>query len=366
MKKRCKNIDITDLEFIETAICDCLKNKKSSRRDIIQFKRNYPTLSSMALEMQKEIKNHKLELKPIWYKDKYDQASRKTRHIGIQDIKQQFYDYVVVNALIAGGLRNTLGAHQYASIKGRGQLRGAQRINVWLKDKDSRYYIKMDVKGYYKSIPHEKLMGYLHKIIGNDDLLWLIEELVNTFSEGLAIGSYMSQFLANLYMSIIYHKVEEMHKIRNSRGKQLRVRLVYHQLIYMDDILIVGRNSRDLIRAARMIEDECAKLGLTIKDRWAIQKMDKDAFIDMMGFRVYRDHITVRRKNFKRIRRAYIRFARKPDSLRLARRIVSFYGCLKHSNSIKFCHRYNVYKLTKKARRVISNDSKVRRRAAAS
>lgn len=366
MKRKCKNIDITDLNFLATAIYECLKNKSRTRKDVVRFNSEYPYSSKMALEMREEIRNHRLNLKPIWYKDKYDQASGKTRHIGIQDIKQQFYDYAVINALVAGGVGNTIGAHQYASIRGRGQLKGAQRIHKWLKDRDSRYYIKMDVKSYYKSIPQKKLISYLHKVIKNDDLLWLIEELLKTFDEGLAVGSYMSQFLANLYMSVIYHKVEEMHRIRHSRGKEIRMRLVYHQLIYMDDILIIGRNARDLISAAQMIESECAKLGLTIKDGWAIQKLGNGAFIDMMGFRIYRDHITIRRKNFKRIRRAYIRFARKSNSLRMARRIVSFYGWLKHSNSIRFCHKYNVYELTKKARRIISNDSKVRCRTVTS
>lgn len=364
MKRKCKNVDITDLGFIEEAIYDCLKNKSHTRKDVVRFNREYPYLYQMALEMREEIRNHKLNLKPIWYKDKYDQASGKTRHIGIQDIKQQFYDYVVVNALVAGGVGNTIGAHQYASIKGRGQLKGAQRIHKWLKDRDSRYYIKMDVKSYYKSIPQKKLISYLHKVIKNDDLLWLIEELLKTFDEGLAVGSYMSQFLANLYMSVIYHKIEEMHRIRHSRGNEIRMRLVYHQLIYMDDILIIGRNARNLISAAQMIENECSILGLSIKPEWSVEKITSKTFVDMMGFRIYRDHITVRRKNFKRIRRAYIRYANNPKSIQLARRVVSFYGNLKHSNSIQFCHKYNVYKLTKKARRSISNDSKVRCRTA--
>lgn len=360
MKRKCKNVDITDLGFICTAIDDCLRNKRKTRNDIIRFERDYPSTTAMALEMQEEIKNRELNLKPIWYKDKFDQASGKTRHIGIQDIKQQFYDYVVVNALVAGGLDKTIGAHQYASIKNRGQLKAAIKISKWLKGSNSRYYIKLDVKSYYKSIPHDMLMQYLRRTICNDDLLCLVEGLINTFDEGLAVGSYMSQFLANLYMSIIYHKIEEMHKIRHSRGKEIRQRLVFHHLIYMDDILIIGRNAKDLIKAAHEIENECADLGLTIKPGWAVEKITDTAFIDMVGFRIYRDHITVRRKNFKRLRRAYVRFAKRPKSVKLARRVVSFYGCLKHSDSQRFCHKYNVYRLTRRARKVISRDCKIR------
>ena len=188
MKRKCKNVDITDLGFICTAIDDCLRNKRKTRNDIIRFERDYPSTTAMALEMQEEIKNRELNLKPIWYKDKFDQASGKTRHIGIQDIKQQFYDYVVVNALVAGGLDKTIGAHQYASIKNRGQLKAAIKISKWLKGSNSRYYIKLDVKSYYKSIPHDMLMQYLRRTICNDDLLCLVEGLINTFDEGLAVG----------------------------------------------------------------------------------------------------------------------------------------------------------------------------------
>lgn len=360
MKRKCKNVDISDLGHIATAINDCLRNKSKTRKDIIRFERDYPAISTMTFEMQEEIRNHNLNLKPIWYKDKFDQASGKTRHIGIQDIKQQFYDYVVVNALVAGGVDKTIGTHQYASIKGRGQLKAAQKISKWMKDENSRYYIKLDVKSYYKSIPHERMMQYLRTIIRNDDLLWLIEELIKTFDEGLAVGSYMSQFLANLYMSIVYHKVEDMHRIRHSRARDVRMRLVYHQLIYMDDILIIGRNAKDLIRAAQEIENICADLGLTIKTGWDVEKITDQAFIDMVGFRIYRDHITVRRRNFKRLRRTCVRYAKKPKNLQLARRMVSYYGYLKHSDSYRFCHKHNVYKLVRKAKKVISHDCTVR------
>lgn len=34
MKRKCKNIDITNIEFIEKAITDCLSGKKKTRQDI--------------------------------------------------------------------------------------------------------------------------------------------------------------------------------------------------------------------------------------------------------------------------------------------------------------------------------------------
>ena len=110
MKRKCKNIDITNIEFIEKAIIDCLSGKKKS----IMNKHN-DNVHEIALEMQSELMNRKLNLKPIWYKRKYDDASRKWRTIGIQDIKQQMYDYIAVNAM--ADLIPCIGKYQCASIK---------------------------------------------------------------------------------------------------------------------------------------------------------------------------------------------------------------------------------------------------------
>ena len=37
MKRKCKNIDITNIEFIEKAITDCLSGKKKTRQDIVSI-----------------------------------------------------------------------------------------------------------------------------------------------------------------------------------------------------------------------------------------------------------------------------------------------------------------------------------------
>lgn len=119
MKKKCKNIDITDIKFIEKAIQDCLEGKKKTRQDIVSIMNKYnDSIHNIAVDMQSELLNRKLNLKPIWYKRKYDEASRKWRTIGIQDIKQQMYDYIAVNAM--ADLIPCIGKYQCASIKGRG------------------------------------------------------------------------------------------------------------------------------------------------------------------------------------------------------------------------------------------------------
>lgn len=360
MKRKCKDVDITNIEFIEKAVKDCLKNKKKTRSDIVNIFNKYGNIHNVAVQLRKEILDRKLELKFIWYKEKWDEASAKWRNIGIQDIKQQMYDYVAVNAM--ADLLKRVGKYQCASIKGRGQIYCVKALYRKIQDKRIRYACSFDVKKYYESINRDKLMEWLSKHIKNNGLLWLIETLINTFDKGLSIGSFLSQHLANLYLSDVYHTItENMYRIRNKKnGKLLRINMVSACYMYMDDIHIVGTNSKDLIKAALKIVSMAKDIGLTIKPNWRCYQIN-DGFVDLCGYRAYRDHIEVRRTTLKRIRRAYIRYKKKQNNKQLARRVISHYGILKYSDSYIFCHKYNVYKLFKIARKVVSNDSKSRR-----
>lgn len=49
--------------------------------------------------IREEIIQDNLKFKAIWYKEKIDASSQKVRRIGIQNIKQQIYDYIAVEAM---------------------------------------------------------------------------------------------------------------------------------------------------------------------------------------------------------------------------------------------------------------------------
>ena len=399
MKTYCKNIDITNRDLIKRAAYDCLKNKYT-RKDTLKLLRDYSNEETSVKQMREIIKksgktfvfpyveniidglrneliNRNIILKPIFYKERLDGSCNKIRRIGIQDVKQQIYDYIAVEGLKP--IFKRIGEHQYASIKGRGQINGIRKIQRWLRNKNIKYAGKADIKKCFENISREKMMNFLHKYVRNDVLLWLVNELLSTFESGLSIGSYLSQFLCNLYMSQLYHEISEnMFRVRKHKnGINERINLVTHVLIYMDDILILGTNSKDLNKAMKLIikfaKDE---MGLEVKASWTVFKTrlkdrkTKDEkyegqFIDMMGFRIYRWHTTVRRRIFKRIRKAYMKALKmiklhKEIQLPLARKCASYYGYIRHTDSFKFKKRYKVYEIMKQCKRKVSNESKIR------
>lgn len=320
--------------------------------------------------VRSELINKDLHFPPIWYKTKIDPSSFKERRIGIQNIKQQIYDYVAVEGLKPILCR--IGANQCASIKGKGCSYGVRKIRRWLRNKSLKYFAKTDIKKCYESIDREKLMDFLRKKIKNDSLLWLIETLINTFDKGLSIGSYLSQFLCNLYLSQLYHEISHMHRFRKKRksSEKKYISLVKHQLFYMDDILLMATNSKDIHKAVKnLIKYAKDKLGLKIKINWFVSKIDcKDKihdtqFVDMMGFRIYRWHTTIRRRTFKRIRRTYLKLRKiiathKSIPILWARRGISYWGQLINSDSYKIIKKYRIKEIIKICKKVVSDYGK--------
>lgn len=215
-------------------------------------------------------------------------------------------------------------------------------------------------------------MDYLRKYIKNEPLLELTEKLITTFESGLSIGSYLSQYLCNVYLSQIYHEVaENMYRIRKKRNGVLqRVNLVLHHLLFMDDILVLGTNAKDVHKTMNLIIQKADEMGLKIKDNWTVfttidKRKDDGHFIDIMGVRIYRQNVTIRTRVFLRVRRvckracALIKQSKKIP-LWLARKCVSYKGILDHTNSYNIKKRYKMDKTMQICKGVISNESKIR------
>lgn len=323
--------------------------------------------------IREELIQNKIKFKPIWYKEKIDASSQKVRRIGIQNIKQQIYDYIAVEAM--KDFLKRIGEYQCAALKHKGQPYGIKAIKKWLRNKNIRYAGQCDIKKCYPSIDREKVMEFLRKYIKNEPLLNLIALLIGTFETGLSIGSYLSQYLCNVFLSQIYHEIaERMYRIRKKRnGIMERIKLVLHQLFYMDDILILGTNAKDIHKAMKLITQKAEELGLKIKDNWIVfttvmKRKDDGHFIDIMGVRIYRHHITIRQRVFLRVRRAYKKAQalikqKKKIPLWLARKCASYKGILDHTNSQKIKKKYQTVQTIKVCKGVVSHESKIRQKA---
>lgn len=301
------------------------------------------------------VERRRLDLPPITYFTRIEPTNGKERLIGRASAKQQFLDYVCVTAL-QELFEAKVGYHQCASVRGKGQKHARRYIQRWVRDPESRYYVKLDVKKYYPSIDRDVLFAMLERDVRNPDLVWLIESLIETHRVGLNIGSYLSQYLANYYLSGAYAYAYSLSRVRKGRRGRPSTReaLVDHVLTYMDDWLVMGHDKANLKSAVRKIARYLRDvLHVTVKP-WKVCRVDREP-VDMCGFVFRRDRTTIRAGIFRRARRAILRANRtRCLTPHIAARIVSYWGYFKVTACRSFRDRHGLGALVATCRRVIS------------
>ena len=356
-KRFCKNIDITDLNFIEFCINDWISHKTEKELNYRKNKKllaSFKSIHDLAIFMQNELQQHSLTLGKLTIKNVIDRSNGKPRTYVIEEPLRQLYGYVAYFGL--DDLKHKIGPHQYHS-DGRGPLDAVKCAQKWMNTNNVEYAVKMDLRHCYQSIHHNYVMAWMNKHVANKDLLWLIDTLMYTLpNKSLGIGSRFAIRICGLYLSDLYHEIENLSSFRG-------MRYFYKHMFYLDDIFIFGKKSNKLVKIVKLIKLISESYGLTIKDSWAIidlRHSNKNACIDILGYKVYRDHVTMRRRNYIKTKKSLNKF--KGDrSIKNANSFISYYGGnIKHTNSVRFCEKYNAKYYYKKARKVVSNYARSR------
>lgn len=215
----------------------------------------------------------------------------------------------------------------HAAIKGRGTHSALHETRGYLlaDEEGTRYCLKIDVKKYFPHIQHDVLTKMIEGMISDADLIALISEIIESVpkDKGVPIGNYLSQYFANLYLSLFDHWLKETMRVK-------------YTVRYMDDIIILGPNAHYLHSLFREIEWFLrSRLQLEIKPNWQVFRVDSRG-IDYVGYRIYRNRVLVRKSTFARMRKrcATIYYhARVYGELTLSERcsLMSYCGILMHT-----------------------------------
>ena len=201
----------------------------------------------------------------------------------------------------------------YSSIKGKGIHNAAENLKEALKDKENTIYcLKLDIVKFYPNVNHEILKQLLRKKIKDQDLLWLLDEIIES-SEGLPIGNYLSQYFANFYLTYFDHWIKEDLKIK-------------YYFRYADDIIILSKSKSHLHEVRALIKQYLNdNLKLQIKDNYQVFPVQARG-IDFVGYVFYHTHVLLR-KSIKK------RFAKAVSKKASQQTIAAYNGWTKHCNS---------------------------------
>ncbi len=180
--------------------------------------------------------------------------------------------------------------HTYACRRGKGQFAALEAARHFAAGK--AWFLKMDVRKYFDSIPKAQLLGRLERVFAERSVLgWFRQILLAhepTLPTGLPIGSLISQHCANLYLDTLDRLVTETLRC----GSYVR---------YMDDFVVWSRDRCRLRAVRESVKNGLATIGLEPKGEAVVNRSSLG--MDFLGHRVFPGRVEANRRSRTRWRR---------------------------------------------------------------
>lgn len=230
-----------------------------------------------------------------------------------------FPDNVVQHAIARTAGRILLDSmieDTYAGITGRGIHRGVKRVRKFIaeyKDTQNLYILKMDVHKFYQSINHECLKQMIAWKIKDPRVLDVFNKIIDSHSPGLPIGNYLSQLLANYYLSFYDHYVK-------SQGYR-------HYARYCDDIVILSEDKLALRSLLETTKEMFETVDLKVKHNYQIYPIERNG-LDFLGYVFTRHEVRMRKSIERKFRKAALQYACTRSKKALAS-LSSYWGWIK-------------------------------------
>lgn len=170
-------------------------------------------------------------------------TSRKVRMIEKPRYNyEQVIHHIVVSACYDIFMK---GMYEFScgSVPNRGAHYGKKYIERWIQrdKKNCKYVLKMDIRHFFESVDHDVLKAWLKKKIRDERMLYILELIIDGSEVGLPLGFYTSQWLSNFMLQPLDHFIKEQLK-------------AVHYIRYMDDMVVFGKNKKELHRMQQEIE----------------------------------------------------------------------------------------------------------------
>ncbi len=213
---------------------------------------------------------------------------------------------VVRDRIVQTALRNVIepiyekdfADHSYGFRPGRGCKDALRRVQELL-DKGNTWVVDADLKAYFDTIPHDRLMALMAEKVADSRVLALIqsylkqgvmEDLVE-FSAGDAgtpQGAVISPLLANVYLNPLDH-------LTAANG--------YEMVRYADDFVIMCQSEESAKAALELVKTWTVQNGLTLhpEKTHIVNAAEKGGF-DFLGYHFEREYKWPRKKSIDRIK----------------------------------------------------------------
>lgn len=223
-------------------------------------------------------------------------GSNQMRPLGIPTVRDRVAQTALRNVLEPIFERD-FAEHSYGFRPGRG-CKDALRQVQGLLEAGYGYVVDADLKSYFDTIPHERLMQCVERRIADGSVLKLIRAYLEqrildtttswTPEDGTPQGAVISPLLSNIYLDELDHMMTE--------GEGCMVR-------YADDFVILCRTLEEAHAALERVRQWTEQAGLTLHpEKTHIVDATQKGGFDFLGYHFERGMKWPRKKSMKKFK----------------------------------------------------------------
>lgn len=232
---------------------------KSSKKADGRKCRRYAEQSARRLpQLQRSIQTGTYQPKPVQRVWIPKPGSKELRPLGISEVEDRVVQMALRN-VIEPIFEHIFAEHSYGFRPGRGAKDALRRVDQLLKQ-GKIWVVDLDLKGYFDSIPQDKLLAAVAERIADGLVLEMIQRFLeqgvmesgkgwSPTEQGTPQGAVISPLLANIYLNPLDHLMAQ-------RG--------WEMVRYADDFVIVCESRELAERALSEVRQWTEQVGLVL------------------------------------------------------------------------------------------------------
>jgi RNA-directed DNA polymerase len=203
-------------------------------------------------------------------------GSTEERPLGIPTVRDRVVQTAMRN-VIEPIFERDFAAHSYGFRPQRGCKDALRRVDELLKS-GAVYVVDADLKSYFDTIPHDRLLALVRRKIADSRVLALVEAFLRqgvmdglaswTPEQGTPQGAVISPLLANIYLDPLDHIMAE-------QG--------FAMVRYADDFVILCQSAAEAERALQAVQAWVAEAGLKLHPT-KTRVVHADQGFDFLGY----------------------------------------------------------------------------------
>ena len=224
-------------------------------------------------------------------------GSKELRPLGIPTVEDRVVQTALRNVL-EPIFEHTFAEHSYGFRPGRGAKQALRRVDQLLNT-GHHWVVDADLKGYFDSIPQDKMMAAVEAQIADGAVLKLIGQMLRQgvmesgkgwqpTETGTPQGAVVSPLLANIYLNPL-----DQYMVR--QGRQM--------VRYADDFVILCQNQQEAQEVLEQVRQWTQAAGLTLHPtKTRIVDASQKGGFDFLGYHFERGYRWPRKKSLDKFK----------------------------------------------------------------